>query len=82
MYYINPRFQYISVVGNDPEILQVVYEVFVKLHPTIKGIGNFGNEANCDILEVANEELQFIVLIIHLGVLKNFNSYNLYRFKM
>ncbi|KAJ9686759.1 hypothetical protein PVL29_015555 [Vitis rotundifolia] len=43
-YFLNPRFQYRRGVGSDPELLQVVHDVFAKLDPTTESLGQFGNE--------------------------------------
>ncbi|KAJ9697346.1 hypothetical protein PVL29_009243 [Vitis rotundifolia] len=43
-YFLNPRFQYRRGVGSDPELLQVVHDVFAKLDPTTESVGQFGNE--------------------------------------
>ncbi|KAJ9678214.1 hypothetical protein PVL29_022952 [Vitis rotundifolia] len=45
-YFLNPRFQYRRGVGSDPELLQAVHDVFVKLDPTTESLGQFGNEVN------------------------------------
>ncbi|RVW62896.1 hypothetical protein CK203_059778 [Vitis vinifera] len=43
-YFLNPRFQYRRGVGSDPELLQVVHDVFAKFDPTTESLGQFGNE--------------------------------------
>ncbi|KAL6324351.1 hypothetical protein AAG906_012955 [Vitis piasezkii] len=43
-FFLNPRFQYKRGVGTDPDLLQVVHEVFAKLDPTSEGLSQFGNE--------------------------------------
>ncbi|RVW80943.1 hypothetical protein CK203_037354 [Vitis vinifera] len=43
-YFLNPRFQYRRGVGSDPELLQVVHDVFAKLDSTTESLGQFGNE--------------------------------------
>ncbi|RVW38083.1 hypothetical protein CK203_095105 [Vitis vinifera] len=43
-YFLNPRFQYRRGVGSDPELLQAIYDIFVKLDPTTESFGQFGNE--------------------------------------
>ncbi|RVW39856.1 hypothetical protein CK203_083159 [Vitis vinifera] len=43
-FFLNPRFQYKSGVGTDPDLLQAVHEVFAKLDPTSEGLSQFGNE--------------------------------------
>ncbi|RVW97721.1 hypothetical protein CK203_028114 [Vitis vinifera] len=43
-YFLNPRFQYRRGVGSDPELLQVVHDVFAKLDLTTESLGQFGNE--------------------------------------
>ncbi|KAL6350595.1 hypothetical protein AAG906_022305 [Vitis piasezkii] len=43
-FFLNPRFQYKRGVGTDPDLLQVVHEVFTKLDPTSEGFSQFGNE--------------------------------------
>ncbi|RVW68202.1 putative terpene synthase 2 [Vitis vinifera] len=35
-FFLNPRFQYKRGVGIDPDLLQVVHEVFAKLDPTVE----------------------------------------------
>ena len=45
-FFLNPRFQYKRGVGTDPDVLQVVHEVFAKLDLTAKGLSQFGNEIN------------------------------------
>ena len=45
-FFLNPRFQYKRGVGTDPDLLQVVHEVFAKLNPTSEGLSQFGNEVN------------------------------------
>ena len=49
-YFLNPRFQYKCGAGSDPELLQAVYDVFEKLDPTIKSLGQFRNEVNKKLL--------------------------------
>ncbi|RVW56926.1 hypothetical protein CK203_113996 [Vitis vinifera] len=43
-FFLNPRFQYKRGVGTDPNLLQVVHEVFAKLDPTSESLSQFGNE--------------------------------------
>ncbi|RVX01126.1 hypothetical protein CK203_022736 [Vitis vinifera] len=43
-YFLNLRFQYRCGVGSDPELLQVVHDVFAKLDLTTESLGQFGNE--------------------------------------
>ena len=45
-YFLNPRFQYRHGVGSDPNLLQVVHDVFVKLDPTIESLDQLGNDVN------------------------------------
>ncbi|KAL6338646.1 hypothetical protein AAG906_021463 [Vitis piasezkii] len=45
-YFLNPRFQYRHGVGSDPELLQTIHDVFMKLDPTAKTFSQFGNEDN------------------------------------
>ena len=49
-YFLNPRFQYNHGVGSDPELPQVVHDVFAKLDPTTKSLNQFGNEVNKKLL--------------------------------
>ena len=49
-YFLNPRFQYRHGVGSDPELLQVVHDVFAKLDPTTESLSQFGNEVNKKLL--------------------------------
>ncbi|RVX01280.1 hypothetical protein CK203_031238 [Vitis vinifera] len=43
-FFLNLGFQYKCGVGTDPDLLQVVHEVFAKLDPTLEGLSQFGNE--------------------------------------
>ena len=49
-YFLNPRFQYRPRVGSDPNLIQVVHDVFAKLDPNVESIGQFGNEVNKKLL--------------------------------
>ncbi|RVX08337.1 hypothetical protein CK203_017793 [Vitis vinifera] len=40
------RFQYNHGVGSDPELPQVVHDVFAKLDPTTESLNQFGNEVD------------------------------------
>ena len=59
-YFLNPRFQYRRGVGSDPELLQVVHDIFAKLDSTIESLGQFGNE----IIKKKNCFTQFNKIII------------------
>ncbi|KAL6314882.1 hypothetical protein AAG906_029099 [Vitis piasezkii] len=43
-YFLNPRFQYKRGVRSDPDLIQVVHDVFAKLDSNAESIGQFGNE--------------------------------------
>ena len=45
-YLLNPRFQYRHGVGSDSKLLQAVHDIFAKLDPTTKLLGQFGNGVN------------------------------------
>ena len=61
-YFLNPRFQYRRGVGSDPELLQVVHDVFAKFDPTTESLGQFGNEVNKKLLFVYKTIISFINL--------------------
>lgn len=51
-YYLNPRFQYRSGVGEDPKLIEAVHEVFSKLDPNSRGLSQFGNEVQSILIHI------------------------------
>ena len=49
-YFLNPRFQYKCGVGSDPNLIQAAHDIFAKLNPNAKSIGQFGNKVNKKLL--------------------------------
>nr|CAN75768.1 hypothetical protein VITISV_032563 [Vitis vinifera] len=56
-YFLNPRFQYRRGVGSDPEPLQAIHDVFVKLDPIAESLSQFGNELKLRDVEVENDRV-------------------------
>nr|CAN72969.1 hypothetical protein VITISV_005295 [Vitis vinifera] len=56
-YFLNPRFQYRHGVGSDPNLLQVVHDVFVKLDPTIESLDQLGNDLKLRNIETENDQV-------------------------
>ena len=45
-YYLNPRYQYRSGIGDDGTLIHAVHNVYSKLDPASPAVGQFGNEVH------------------------------------